>query len=177
MSDNDNEVAVTTSTDDLQDIELELDDIEVEDDVDALKSQIAEKTNFAKQAVARAKKAEAELKALKSKSADDTQPNIKPAHSTQETIEETILKAQGESQEMIDAMKKVAQVTGKTLIEARQDAYIVSLRKAKEDEVKSNQARLPASRGSGSVKKEKSFSTPGLSEAEFKELWRAKNGR
>jgi hypothetical protein len=174
MSENDNEVLEATNSNEEQELEINLDD---NDDVEALRTQITEKDNFAKQAIARAKKAEAELKALKGSKPAEANQNTQNSPASLETIEETILKAQGESQEMIDQLKKIAQVTGKTLIDARQDPYYLSLKKAQEDEVKSAKAKLPASRGSGKAKQEKSFSTPGLSEAEFKELWKEKNGR
>jgi hypothetical protein len=173
MSENDNEVLEATNSNEEQELEINLDD---NDDVEALRTQITEKDNFAKQAIARAKKAEAELKALKGAKPAEANQNTQPSPS-HETIEETILRAQGESQEMIDQLKKIAQVTGKTLIDARQDPYYVALKKAKEDEVKSAKAKLPASRGSGTAKQEKSFNTPGLTEAEFKELWREKMGK
>jgi len=170
MSENDNEVLEATNSNEEQELEINLDD---NDDVEVQEKTYSEK-EF-KQVLARAKNAEAKLKS-NPKPAEANQ-NTQNSPASLETIEETILKAQGESQEMIDQLKKIAQVTGKTLIDARQDPYFIALKKAKEDEVKSAKAKLPASRGSGTAKQEKSFNTPGLTEAEFKDLWREKMGK
>lgn len=180
MSEQDNQVAVATNTDDTQDVDLNLEDLNIEDteqvedvDVDALKEQLQKRETFAKQAIARAKKAEAELKALKNTA---TQITNKPQDS-QEAIEKTVLKAQGMSDELLASLEKVAKVSGKSLLDAQNDPIFLALKQAKDEEVKAEKAKLGASRGSASVKKEKSFNTPGLSEAEFKELWKAKMGR
>jgi hypothetical protein len=174
MSEQDNEVLAATNSNEEQELEINLEDDS--DDVETLKAQVAEKDTFARQAIARAKKAEAELKSLKGNKTEANQ-NLETKTISQETIEETVLKAQGESQEMIDQLKKIAQVTGKTIFEARQDPYYLAIKQAKENEVKSSQAKLGASKGSGSKKAEKSFNTPGLTAEEHKELWREKMGR
>jgi hypothetical protein len=173
MSEQDNEVLEATNSND-EGIEINLEG--ESDDTEALKAQIAEKETFARQAIARAKKAEAELKALKSK---EVAPDNQKLNNTisQETIEETVLKAQGESQEMIDQLKKIAQVTGKSIFDARQDPIFLAIKQTKENEVKSSQAKLGASKGSGSKKAEKTFNTPGLTAEEHKALWKEKMGR
>lgn len=171
MSEQDNEVLEATNSNE----ELELENEELEegsDDVEALREQINEKETFAKQAIARAKKAEAELKALKGKKpAEASQLNNTDSQST---IEETVLRAQGMSEELVDKLKMIAQVTGKTLIQAQSDPYFVSVKTAMEEEAKSAQAKLHTSRGSGSVKQEKDFNTPNLTEEEFKAMWKEK---
>ncbi len=172
MSEQDQVLDATNSNEE-QELELTLEDIP--DDVETLKAQIAEKDTFARQAIARAKKAEAELKSLKVK--PEASQNLASKPVSQEVIEETVLKAQGETQEMIDQLKKIAQVTGKSIFEARQDPYYLAIKKAQEDEVKSSQAKLGASKGSGSKKAEKTFNTPGLTAEEHKALWREKMGR
>lgn len=173
MSDKDNEVLEATNSDDTQEVELNLDDT-IEEDVEAQTKTYSEQ-EF-KQVLARAKKAEALAKSFKTKPAEATSQNTQNSPS-QEAIEVTVLKAQGKSNEYIESLKKVAQVTGKSIIEAQSDPIFVTMEKNLEAEQKAEKAKLGASRGSASVKKEKSFNTPGLTESEFKELWKDKMGR
>jgi len=170
MSEQDNEVLEAINSNEEENLEVEIED--GSDDVEALREQINEKETFAKQAIARAKKAEAELKALKGKKPEEAS-QINNTDS-QSTIEETVLKAQGMSEELVDKLKMIAQVTGKSLIQAQSDPYFMSVKTAMEEEAKSAQAKLHTSRGSGSVKQEKSFNTPNLTEEEFKAMWKEK---
>ena len=172
MSELDNEVLEATNSNEEENLEVE--EIETDgDDVDALREAIEKKDAFAKQAIARAKKAEAELKAFKANKPEEASQNINNQTSNL-SVEETVLKAQGMSSDLLDELKKIAQVTGKELIEAQADPYFIAIKQAKEDELKSAQAKLGSSKGSGSRKQEKTLQTPGLSEEEFKALWKEK---
>lgn len=97
-------------------------------------------------------------------------------NNTAPSIEETVLKAQGIEEEEIDMLKKIAQVSGTSLIDAQKDTMFKLWKEKKEQEQRSKKASMGASKGS-SAKTEKGFNTPGLSEAEFKELWKQKMGR
>lgn len=123
------------------------------------------------QVLARAKAAEAKLKAKPAQTINQT-----PALS-EEQVHVAILKAQGKSQDEIDYLKKIAGVNKTTLIDAQNDELFAVFQKKREDEAKAQKAKLGASRGSGTVKKEKTLSSPGLTDAEHKELWKAQNGR
>lgn len=173
MSENDKEVLEATNSNEEIDLETEQsNDIE---DVEALKRQIEEKDTFARQAVARAKKAEADLKALKEKAGEATQIiNNAPS---EETIDVKILQSQGLDDEAIAYLKKIAQVNGTTLIEAKKDELYKAFEEKREREEKAKKASLGASRGSGAIRKEKSITSPGLSDEEHKELWRKSLGR
>ena len=173
MSENDKEVLEATNSNEEIDLETEQsNDIE---DVEALKRQIEEKDTFARQAVARAKKAEADLKALKEKAGEATQiTNNAPS---EETIDVKILQSQGLDDEAISYLKKIAQVNGTTLIEAKKDELYKAFEEKREREEKAKKASLGASRGSGAIRKEKSITSPGLSDEEHKELWRKSLGR
>lgn len=173
MSENDKEVLEATNSNEEIDLETEQsNDIE---DVEALKRQIEEKDTFARQAVARAKKAEADLKALKEKAGEATQiTNNAPS---EETIDVKILQSQGLDDEAIGYLKKIAQVNGTTLIEAKKDELYKAFEEKREREEKAKKASLGASRGSGAIRKEKSITSPGLSDEEHKELWRKSLGR
>lgn len=170
MSEEDKKVVEATNSNEEENFEDEIQDTE---DVDVLKDTI-EKDRIAKQQIlARAKKAEAELKALKEKKPEATQFNN---NLTGEEIEITILKAQKVSEDEINYLKKLAKVNGTSIIDAQNDELFTAFKAKKEAEEKSEKAKLGASRGSGSVKKEKEINSPNLSEADHKELWKARQG-
>lgn len=165
MSEQDEQVAVdATSTTDDQDIELNLDDVE---DVEALKAQVAEKDTFARQAVARAKKAEAELKEFKTpKPAEPTQKAL-----SEEDVEVKILLAKGIDSELIDEMKTLAKVRKTNLLQVENDPIFKAMKEEREAKAKIEKSKLGASRGSGSVKPQKRIDSPGLSREEHKAMF------
>ena len=125
-----------------------------------------------RQMEARARKAESALR--KNSPVADEAKNFNNTLSG-EQIEVTVLKAQGVSSDDISYLKKLAAVNGTTLIEAREDELYLSFKAKKESDVKAQKAKLGASKGSGSVSKERSFNTSGLTAQEHKELWKASN--
>lgn len=131
-----------------------------------LEAKLAEEQQAKSEILARAKKAEAQLK---------TAP--KPITNTlsKEDIEETILRSEGIDDDTLTEMKALAKVRNTTLLAVKSDPIYLAMKAQKEAEAKALAARLPASKGSGSVKKEKGFGTAGLSEAEHKALWKAQN--
>lgn len=92
------------------------------------------------------------------------------------SIEETVLKAQGLEEDEIDMLKKVSAISGVSLIDAQKDTVFKLWKEKQEAEEKSRKASMGTSKGS-SAKTQKGFNTPGLSEAEFKEMWKQKMGR
>ena len=66
---------------------------------------------------------------------------------------------------------------GKSLLDTVSDPLFIALKESKEADAKSAKAKLGVSRGSGTVKTEKSFDTPGLSEEEHKELWKNRQNK
>jgi hypothetical protein len=112
----------------------------------------------------RAKKAEAELKALRGN------PVAKSAPTSSVNVEEVVLQAQGMSDELISELKAVAKVRGISLIKAQNDPIFVAVKENFEKEQKQKNASLPASRGAGAVKAQKKPNTPGLTREEHKAL-------
>lgn len=167
MSEQDEQVLETISSNEEENFEEEnhegTDDVQAQLDAERIAKQ---------QILARAKKAEAELKQLKEAKASQTTNSTFKS----EDIEITVLKAQGVSQDEIDYLKKLAAVNGTTVIEAQSDELFKNFKTKKEDTEKAEKARLGVSRGSGSIKKGKDINTPGLTEAEHKDLWRQKQG-
>lgn len=111
----------------------------------------------------RAKKAEADLKALKGQ-----KPATAPA--PQLGVEETVLLANGMSEELIEELKLRAPQYGGSLIKAQKDSRFIAVKEQFEREKKQREASLPASRGAGSVKQKKTLLTPGLSREEHMKL-------
>ena len=123
--------------------------------------------------VARAKKAEEELKKFKSSEAT----HITNDSLTEESVDVKILESQGVEAEAIAYLKKLAKVNGTPILAAQQDEIYKTWKSHKEAEMKAEKARLGASKGSGGSRTEKSTTTAGLTEAEHKELWLKSQGR
>lgn len=174
MSEQDEQVVPATNDTEEQELEINLDDTE---DVEALKAQIAEKDTFARQAVARAKKAEQELKELKGSTKSTATQTLQTNGLSEEAVEVMLLKAQGMELELIEELKTLAKIRGKSVIDTQNDPIFVAIKAAKEAKEKAEKSKLGASRGSNTAKKEKSLQTPGLTEAERKELWKAEQAR
>lgn len=91
--------------------------------------------------------------------------------SPQLNVEETVLLANGMDEELLTKLKTIAKVEGiNSLIKAQNNPIFVAVKEKFEKDKKSKDASLPASRGSGHVKAEKSTLTPGLSREEHQAL-------
>lgn len=179
MSEQDLEQLDATNPNEELELEPELDDTE---DVEALKEQLEREREARRQLTARAKKTEAELRNLRdsqpkeTKTPESTQLTKTNNALTEDEIDARVLRLQGMSEELLNKLKSVAKATGKSMIEAQSDEVFVIMKEKMEAEAKSEKAKLGASKGSGSVKKGKDLSTPGLTDAEHKALWREKMG-
>lgn len=163
-------------------IEPQIEDESVEDepteeqpneDVEALKKQLEEANEAKRQLTARAKKAEEEAKKYKPKEESQQRTDVNQNTLSKEETELIVLAGQGLTDpELVNELKALAKVRGKSLIETTNDPIFVALKTAKEEEAKKESARLGAGKGSGTVKKKKDFNTPGLSTEEHKALWK-----
>lgn len=144
------------------DLELELDDTE---DVEAIKAKAEQATTFARQALARAKKAEAENALLKKPKLPATQTST-----SSPSVEETVLLANGMDENLMEKLKAVAKVQGVSLIKAQSDPIFIAVKEGFEKEQKQKSASLPASRGSGATKPKVDFSTVNLDRDAHKAL-------
>jgi hypothetical protein len=129
------------------------------------------KSQFA-QVLARAKKAEDEARRLRESSKANTTNPI-----SSEDVEMKILKAQGLDDELLNGMRDLAKLRGKSILEIQNDPIILAMKETKDREEKAKASRLPASRGSAPAKVTKSLGTPNLSEEEFKALWKESQNR
>jgi hypothetical protein len=98
-------------------------------------------------------------------------PNAPRQAQTQPSVEETVLSANGMPDELLAQLKKVAAVSGTTLIKAQNDPIFVAMKEKFEKDTKQKNASLPASRGAGNVKPSKNFHSPGLTRDEHKEMF------
>ena len=120
------------------------------------------------QVLARAKRAEADVKKLKSTKPAET---ITQTPMSEDVMDSRILKSQGMSDELLSELKVVAKLRGKTMIECQEDPIFVAIKEA------AKKVKLPASRGSVPVKKVKDFNTSNLSDAEHKAMWKEAQGK
>ena len=174
MSEQDNEVLETINSSEEQELELNLEDDT--EDVEALKAEMAKKDEILRAYSIRAKKAEAELKALKTPEVAEATHSNSTNTLTEEAVEVKILKAQGMSEELITQLKKIARVNETSVIDAQSDPYFQAYKKQLEEDKEKAKASLGASKGSSSVRKSKDFSSQGLSDEEHKQLWRDRMG-
>lgn len=130
-------------------------------EVDVEKLQATNKRLFE-----RAKKAEAEAKALRG----NRPPADQPSPSSQPNIEETVLLANGMPEELLTELKAVAGVRKLTLLKAQNDPLFVAIKDKFEKDQKHKAASLPASRGAGSVQAPKAVNTPNLARDEHRRL-------
>jgi hypothetical protein len=113
----------------------------------------------------RAKKAEADLKALRG-----SRPAEAKTVSPQLNLEKTILLANGTPEELIEELELRAPKYGGSLIKAQTDPKYITVKEKFEKDQKQEAASLGASRGSGAVKAKKDFSTPDLPREDHKKM-------
>lgn len=172
MSEQDQDLDTITSNDETTDDNSYNDD---SDDVESLREMLERERQARQQLTARAKKAEAELKTFKTPQAKEVQAQT-TNNLTPEDIEAKILKAQNVSEEEIAYLRKLAAFNGVSLLDAQTDDMFIAFKAKREQELKSERAKLGVSSRSGQHKQEKTFNTPGLSDAEHKAKWRELNG-
>ncbi len=113
----------------------------------------------------RAKKAEAELKALKQ--GNLPKPEAKPqANAPLIDVDERILKANGMPDELLSELRVIAALRGVSVIDAQNDHLFVATKEKFDKDSKSKAASMGASRGSGQIKVQKTFTSPGLTREE-----------
>jgi len=81
------------------------------------------------------------------------------------------------SQDLINVLKTVSEDKGVDLLTAQQDDYFMFRKEKFEREKRDAEAQLGASKGSGSGKSRKDFSTPGLSKEEHRKMFDRAMGR
>lgn len=137
---------------------------ETEDDSDVDSLQEKNKNLFA-----RAKKAETELKKLKSAKKDDSSTSSEEVL----TRDEAFLIAGGVDTEDLEQLKIIQKGTDVSLSEAVKSPMYTAYKEQKEIKAKRKKAQLGASGGSGSSKDD--INKSGLTEKEHRALWEKSN--
>lgn len=171
---NDNQEAEFITSDEELELESNLDDNE---DVEALRSELEREREARKQLTARAKKAEEQLRAKVSQPETPVEQKSTQSSLTADDIDMRVLKVQGMSDEVIEKLSKIAKFNGVSLFEAQSDDLFVAWKEKHEADKRAEKARMGASRGSSSVRKEKTITSPGLTDSEHKDLWRQSLGK
>ena len=119
-------------------------------------------------------KAIAGRKAKQAAKPEETKPE--PITNNSLTREEVILLAKGMDEEAMNQLQAISKGKGISLLEAKEDPMFVAYNEQREKNLKAEQAKLGASKGSGAKKGKPDFSTPGLSKEDHKKLWQEKMG-
>lgn len=173
MSEQDQD-AVTTTTEQDTELDLNLDDTE---DVEALKQKIADLEEAKRQITARAHKAEQEAKTFKSKSQTSSDTQLTNSSLTEESVDVKILESKGVDAESIAMLKDIAKIKNISMLAAEHNEIYKTWKSNQEATAKAEKAKLGASRGSGSAKQEKAFTSANLSDEDHKALWLKSQGR
>lgn len=153
------------------------DDVAVEEEV-TTQEEVTEESNDDTVTLSKSEYSKLKRQAFAYKANKTEKPEVKETQTTtnssisEEAIEAKILLAQGKSPEIIEEMKALAKVRGKSLLEVQNDPILVAMEQAREAEAKAKAARLGVSKGSSPVVKQKTVSSPGLSDEEHKALWK-----
>lgn len=145
--------------------EEQVDTVEVVEEDEASDTDIETEADALAKAQAQAAKYRRLYEKTQKAKPEQTKPQATPLN-----IEETVLLANGMEETLLETLKKVAAVNGTSLIKAQNDPIFVAVKEKFERETKQESASLGASKGAGSVKAQKTFTTPGLSAEEHKKM-------
>lgn len=124
----------------------------------------------------RAKKAEAEAKALRAKLAErgdsSDKSSARQSPEPAQNVEEVVLLAQGFPEELLSDLRAIAQVRKTSLIKAQNDPIFVAVKEKFEKKKTEQETGMSASRGASSAKPKRDASTPGLSREEHMEMYK-----
>jgi hypothetical protein len=162
MSEQDEDVAVDTNT---EGEEATNSNENSQEETVVIEEEVVPKKQYT-QVFARAKKAEADLKAFRDAQAQSQNINNDPQLS-----EELKLIARGLSDKEIDKAKIVAKGLGISLPEAIKDPLFLSYQNTLKEEKRKEKAKLGASKGSGESQ-ESTLVRPGMSEEEHQEAFK-----
>lgn len=156
----------------IQDDEVTLDVVEEEvNDTVEVAEEVVTETEEAKDNRVELKMTPAEYRHYKKwKDSDQAPAQVKTQATPQPNVEEVVLQANGMPDELLTQLKKVAAINGTSLIKAQNDPIFVAVKEKFEKDKKHSEASLPATRGSGTVRAQKSLETPGLTREEHAKL-------
>lgn len=153
----------------------------VEQEENTTTEEVSEESNddtvtLSKSEYSKLKRQAIAYKANKSEKVEVKEEKTTTNNFSEEVIEVKILKSKGVSDDDINELKALAKVRGKSLLEVEtSDPIWLSIKETRESEAKAKQARLGASRSSGTAKQEKTTNTPNISSEDHKNLWKELN--
>lgn len=146
----------------------------VEADVDTTEDDSADSSDEVEKL--RAENAKLKSILIRNKKKDTVEKEAPVKKESELSKDELIAFAQGHSEEEVEMLKKISQVEGVSLKDAKESVMFKAFKDAKEKEEKAQKSQLSASNGSGGQGTKKTMNTPGISKEEHKELWRRKRG-
>lgn len=163
--------------DQLQDEELdfELDLSGQVNDLD-IQAKLEESENARRKLYTRLKEAESKLKqAPVQKESKKDIPLQQPNMDRDEIIAISVLTAKEYSEDEIDYIGKIAKVEGISLLSAEKTDLFQAYKEKRANEIRTQEAKLSASRSGSRSQQQKDFSTPGLTSEEHKRLFMERN--
>lgn len=147
----------------------------VEADVDTTEEESADSSDE----VERLRAENAKLKSIliRNKKKDSVEKEAPVKKESELSKDELIAFAQGHSEEEVEMLKKISQVEGVSLKDAKESVMFKAFKDAKEKEEKAQKAQLSASGGSAGKSPKKGLNTPGLTRDEHKDLFKKAVGR
>jgi len=124
------------------------------------------------QILARAKRAEEEVRKFKSSNETKAQPNLNNVLSR----EEAVLIARGYDDESLNQIQVIAKGKGISMLDAEKDPLFISYKEKMESEAKAEKAKLGVSKGSGQKEKKAGFANFEKIE-DHKKLWEEANNQ
>jgi len=150
---------------------------DVDEDTIELEQKLEEAEEAKRQLTARAHKAEAEVKSLKDSTPEAPQEEITSNALSADDVDTKILQSQGMSEDLVDKLKRIAQIEGTSILAAQENDIFKEMKAKAELDDRNAKAALGASKGSGARKGKKTTSTPNLSNEDHREIWNQANGR
>jgi hypothetical protein len=162
------------------DIENEYAPVDVVEQEETTSEEVTEESNddtvtLSKSEYSKLKRQAIAYKANKTEKTEVREQTTTNSSLSEEAIEAKILLSQGKSPELIEEMKALAKVRGKSLLEIQNDPILLAMEKARDDESNAKKVKLGAARGSSTVQTKKSTATANLSAEEHKALWKEQN--
>jgi hypothetical protein len=141
---------------------------DIEDRLAKLEAEVEKQRAIAENQRIRAEKAEKKAKEAPKATKEDNTTDYPD-------VDERILRANGMPDELLKELKAVAKAREVSLIDAQNDSLFKLVKENYEKELKSKEASLGSSKGSGNASAKKTASTPGLSRDEHKAMWKQMN--
>lgn len=158
----------------------ETQEVETSENIDDETTDVEEETTEESQnweAEAKKWRAIAERKAKKAEQATKEPATRKPELTGSLSEDDILTITMLQDKELIERARKIARLEGISLAEAVENPMFTYAKQAYEEEKRKEKSQMEASRGSGTRGQRKTFTTPGLTKEQHKELFMKRQGR